>query len=232
MSPPPTVSQLLTPDPRVAAQFPQLAQAADLANIPGGYRISECNSVAGAPIPGVTNSFAAALWTIDFLFQNAIYSSTGVNFNGGGSDHNSYSPIYDDGLSVTGIGPDYYGLLAAYSLLKPGAKLMTTQVTPGRSTFSAYAVQQTNGTTWLILSNKDPNNDITVSLTRPGSSTAANSLLLTAPSLSATSGFRLGGNAVGLDGSWSAATNPNLNMVGMSAVVTVPAHSAQIVEMY
>jgi hypothetical protein len=233
MSPPPTMSQLLTPDPRVPTQFPQLAQAAAAANIPGGYRISECNSVAGAPVPGITNAFGAALWTIDFLFQNAVYWSTGVNFNGGGGyDKTSYSPIYDDGVSVTGIGPDYYGLLAAYSLLQPGAKLMNTQVTPGPSTFSAYAAQQTNGTTWFILSNKDPNNDITVSLTRPGSSSAANSLLLTAPSLTATSGFKLGGTAVGIDGSWSVASNPSLNMVGTAAVVTIPAHSAQIVQMY
>jgi hypothetical protein len=232
MSPPPTVSQLLTPDPRVATQFPQLAQAAAGANIPGGYRISECNSVAGASVPGVTNSFGAALWTIDFLFQNAVYSSSGVNFNGGGSDQTSYSPIYDDGTNVTGIGPDYYGLLAAYSLLRPGAKLMTTQVTPAPTTFSAYAVQRTNGTTWFILSNKDPNNDITVSVTRPGSSTAANSLLLTAPSLTATSGIQLGGSSVGINGSWSAASNPSLNMVGTSAVVTIPAGSAQIVQLY
>jgi hypothetical protein len=210
-----------------------MAQAASLANIPGGYRIAECNSVAGGvAVPGVTNAFGAALWTIDFLFQNAVYSSTGVNFNGGGANQAGYSPLYDNGTSVTGIGPDYYGMLAAYSLLKPGAQLMNATATNAPSTFSAYAVQRTNGTTWFILSNKDPNNDITVSVSRPQSSTAANSLLLTAPSLDATSGFELGGTAVGTDGSWSAASNPSLDMVGTSAVVTIPAHSAQIVELY
>jgi hypothetical protein len=232
-TPAPTLSGLLTPDPRVASQWPQMQQAASLANIPGGYRISECNSVSGGVgVPGVTNAFGAALWTIDFLFQNAVYSSTGVNFNGGGKDLTGYSPIYDDGVNILGIGPDYYGMLAAYSLLKPGSQLMNAQVTNAPNTFSAYAVQRTNGTTWYILSNKDPNNDITVSVSRPQSSTAANSLLLTAPALDATSGFELGGTAVGTDGSWTAASNPSLDMVGTSAVVTIPAHSAQIVELY
>jgi hypothetical protein len=232
-TPPPTLSALLTPDPRLTSQLPQMQQAASLANISGGYRISECNTVSGGVgVPGVTNAFGAALWTIDFLFQNAAYSSSGVNFNGGGSDPTGYSPFYDNGTSVTGIGPDYYGMLAASSLLKSGSQLMNVTATNAPSTFSAYATQATNGVTWFILSNKDPNNDITVSVSRPQASTAAKSLLLTASAIDATSGIQLGGTAVGTNGSWSAASNPSLEMVGTSAVVTVPAHSAQVVNLY
>ena len=228
----PTMAELLVPDPTVPVQFPELFQAAASANIPG-YRISECNSVAGGVgIPGVTNGFGAALWTIDFIFDNAVYQSTGVNFNGGGNVQSAmYSPIFDNGTSVTGIGPDYYGMFAAYSLLNPGAELLTTQVTPSPSTFSAYAVQQTNGTTEMILSNKDFNNSITVSVARPGSSSVANSLLMTAPSLTSTTGFELGGSPIQIDGSWEATSNPALPMVGNVAVVTIPPGSAQIVEM-
>ncbi len=231
-SPTPTIEDVLATDPTVAVQFPQLAQAAASADIEGGYRISECNSIAGDPdIPGVTNGFGVALWAIDFIFQNAVYQSTGVNFNGGGSDTVGYSPIFDDGTNVLGLGPDYYGLYASYYLLKAGTQLLSTQVTPSPSTFSAYAVQQANGTTNFILSNKDPNNSITVSVARHGSSTGATSLLLTAPSLNATSEFELGGNPIQNNGSWSASSNPTLTMVGTAAVVTIPPGSAQLIHM-
>jgi len=223
-----TMETLLTPDPRFAVQFPEMEQAAITAGVPGGYRISECNTYS-TPTDGVTNAFGAALWTIDFLFTNAKYQSTGVDFMGGG-DKVNFSPIFDNGVNVVGIGPDYYGLFA-YSLLGQGGKLMTTQVTPAPSTFSAYAVQETNGTTDLILSNKDPNNDFTVGISRPGSISQATALLMTAPSLTATSGFSLGGSQIGIDGSWQASTTDDLSILDGSAVVTVPAGSAQIVHL-
>jgi len=122
-------------------------------------------------------------------------------------------------------------MFADYSLLNPGAELLTTQVTPSPSTFSAYSTQQTDGTTNFILSNMDPLNSITVSVARPGSSSVATSLLLTAPSLTATTGFVLGGSAIQNDGSWQASSNPALTMVGQVAVVTIPPGSAQVVHM-
>jgi len=74
----PTMTQLLAPDPTVPVTYSELAQAAVSANIPGGYRISECNSVAGGVgVPGVTNAFGTALWAIDFMFSNTAYQSTG-----------------------------------------------------------------------------------------------------------------------------------------------------------
>jgi len=231
----PTMTELLAPDPTVPVQFPELAEAAASANIPGGYRISECNSVSGgasSPVRGVTDGFGAALWAIDFLFENAEYQSTGVNFNGGGAKPmQGYSPIFDNGTSVVGLGPDYYGMFAAYSLLHPGAELLTTQVTPSPSTFSAYATQQTNGMTNLILSNKDPDHSITVSVARPGGSSMATSLLMTASSLTAESGFALGGNPIQNNGNWEAASNPALPIVGKVAIVTIPPGSVQIVYM-
>jgi hypothetical protein len=225
----PTMTQLLTPDPHLPAQFTAEYQAAQAAGIPGGYRTSECNSVAGT-IPGLGDAFGAALWTIDFLFENALYQSSGVNFHGGAEGSGNFSPIRDNFFKVTSIGPDYYGLFA-YSMLVKGGKLLTAQVTPAVSTFSAYAVQENDGSTDFILSNKDPNNSIKVGLAPQNTISQATSLLLTAPSLTATSGFELGGSAIKTDGSWEAASNPTLPLVGNAAVVTIPPASAQIVHM-
>ena len=225
--PKPTANNLLAADPRLAVWLPGLDQAAKAANIPGGYRITECNSVSINPVPGVTNGFGAALWTIDFLFANALYQSSGVNFTSEGS----YSPLADNEHTVTKIGPDYYGLFA-YSLLDKGGRLLSTQVSPGWvGTFSAYAVEQPDGSTDAILSNKDPDNSITVAISPQSSLSKATSLLLTAPSLTSTSGFTLGGSAIKIDGSWTPASNLDLPLVANQAVVTVPPGSAQLIHM-
>src|SRR5436309_981173 len=68
------MATLLSPDPRLPLQFPELRSMAAAAHISGGYRVAECNTVTGF-VPGVTDAFGAALWTIDFLFANALYHS-------------------------------------------------------------------------------------------------------------------------------------------------------------
>jgi hypothetical protein len=225
----PTMTELLTQDRRVPKQFPAQAQAVEAAGISGGYRTAECNSVSGI-VPGLGDGFGAALWTIDFLFENAIYQSTGVNFHGGGSGPGSFSPLQDNLMNVTAIGPDYYGMFA-YAMLVHGGTMLSTQVTPAVGNFSAYAVAEPDGSTDLILSNKDPNNSTTVAVTPQNTISQASSLLMTAPSLTSTSGFELGGSPINIDGSWTPSSNPVLPLVGNAAVVTVPAGSAQIVHL-
>jgi hypothetical protein len=219
------MTTLLTPDPRIPVELPEMAQAAEDAHIPGGYRISECNTYS-TPINGVTNATGAALWTLDFLFANAKYRSTGVDFMGGGEGEN-FSPLSDNGSDVTRVGPDYYALFAYARLIK-GGKLMNTHVTPAPSTFSAYAVREPDGSTDFVLNNKSPNSNFTVGLEIPDTAEAT-SLLLTGPSLTATSGFTFGGSPIDTDGSWEATSTKDLHIVEGSAIVTVPAASAQIV---
>ncbi len=222
-----TMQTLLTPDPRIAVQFPEMAQAAAAANVPGGYRVTECNTYSN-PINGVTNAFGAALWTIDFLFANATYQSSGVNFHGGGSIN--YSPILDDGTNVVGVGPDYYAMYA-YAMLGTGGQLMNIQIDPSPSTFAAYAVQETDGSTYLILNNKDPNNSFSVGIDRPGTTVRATSYLMTAASLTATSGFQLGGSPISTNGSWQPASTQSWPIIENAALVTVPASSAAVVHL-
>jgi hypothetical protein len=226
----PTMTTLLTPDPYVPESLAQTNAAAAAANITGGVRYSECNSVSGE-VPGLSDAFGAALWTIDFLFVNAFNQSNGVAFTSGGSGAGNYTPLVDDLTNVTGIGPDFYGLYA-YKLISKGGKLMTTDVAPGYATFSAYAIEQPDGSTDFVLNNKNPYSSVTVAVKPETSFSEAYSLLLTAPSLTSTSGFTLGGSPINIDGSWKPTRNPAVPVVGDQAVVTVPAGSAQIVHMH
>jgi hypothetical protein len=219
------MTTLLTPDPRIPKQFPQMAQAAEAAHVPGGYRVVECNTYS-TPIDGVTNATGAALWTLDFLFANAKYQSTGVNFMSGGEKEN-FSPLFDNGSEVTHVGPDYYALFA-YAQLMKGGKLMNTNVTPAPSTFAAYAIREPDGSTDFVLNNKSATSYFTVGLEVPDT-TEGTSLLLTGPSLTATSGFTFGGSPIDTEGNWEATSTQDLHIVDGSAIVTVPAASAQIV---
>ena len=225
---PSTMTRLLNVDPRIADWLPGLDQAAKAADIPGGYRISECNSVSGN-VPGITNAFGAALWTIDFLFENALNQSSGVNFSGGGHG-TGYTPLQDNLSNITGVGPDYYGLYA-YSLLDKGGKVMTTETAPMYSTFSTYAIEQTDGSTDVILNNKNPYSSMIVAVKPQTSFSRATTLLLTAPSLTSTSGFELGGSQIKTNGSWTPVSNPSVPIKGGAVIVTVPPGSAQLVHM-
>jgi len=227
----PTMADLMTSDPRVPVEFPEMRRAAAAAGMSGGYRVTETNSVCGND-PGVADAFGAALWTIDFLFTNAYYQSSGVNFHGGGFQApGGFSPIWDNSIGVTALGPDYYGLYV-YSMLDKGGTVLTPQVSPSISTFSAYGVKQVDDETDVILINRNTSHSMTVRVAGPSSVTSANTLLLTAPSLTATSGFTLGGSRIQINGSWSPVSNPEVPVENGSAVVTVPPASAQIVRMF
>jgi len=223
------MATLLTADPNIPEFLAQTNAAATAGHISGGVRYSECNSISGE-VPGLTDSFGAALWTIDFLFVNAFNQSGGVAFTSGGSGAGNYTPLVDDLTNVTGIGPDFYGLYA-YKLISKGGTLMTTQESPVSSTLSAYVIEQPDGSTDAILSNKDPNNTVTVAVTPQGSISQATSLLLTAPSLTSTTGFTLGGSPINIDGSWTPTSNPAVPIVDNAALLVIPPGSAQIVHM-
>ena len=61
-------------------------------------------------------------------------------------------------------------------------------------------MKQVNDETDVVLINRDTSHSMTVRVAGPSSVTSANTFLLTAPSLTATSGFTLGGSPIEVDG--------------------------------
>jgi len=77
------------------------------------FVIGEGNSVSCGGMPGVSNSFASALWSIDMLFNVAAVGIDHFNFHGGGSSTESYSAfVYRNGTKdpTPVVQPLYYGL--------------------------------------------------------------------------------------------------------------------------
>ncbi len=181
----------------------------------------------------MSNAFGSALWAIDFLFANAASSAAGVNFHGGGAGQDGttpflYTPIDELNGAVTGVKPIFYGMLL-FTLAGTGNVLSTT-ASAGALSFSAYAVGHPDGTTHVVLVNKDATTAVRASVRMGGDVGAASALYLQAPSLTALSGTTLGGAAVTAEGSWAPGTAEALAVAGETVTVNVPPSSAALLQ--
>ena len=216
-----TIDLLLSPDPNLPGILQALKQSA--AAIPGGYRLAEANSFYNGGAPNVSDAYGTALWAIEFLVTNALNGSSGVNFHGGGNG-TGYTPIADDGTHVVMARPEFYGL-ALVAMAAPGRVLPTT-VSAGTLAFSAYAVAADDGSTVLVLVNKDRAQTATVTTGLGTTATSASLTVLTGTSLDSPTGTLLNGAPIGADGSWSPQSSANVGVVNSSLTLTVPPATA------
>lgn len=219
-----SIARLLDGNEDIMARVDALAAATKLYQIP--YRIDECNSTASAK-EGVGDTFASALWGLDFMFALASKGVNGVNFHAGNAPS---SPIaFLSGAAKAN--PLYYGMLM-FSKASDG-RLMTIRSVPQDSVnLSAYAVLQPDGTLQIILINKDLSKQAFVALSTLNSGGRYNkawAMRLKASSPSAVKGVSLGGNSVKADGTWSATQQETLAIGVNSTTVKVPPFSAVLV---
>jgi hypothetical protein len=166
------------------------------------WRMCETASFSGGGKAGVSDTFASALWALDYLFVLATYGASGVNMETG-VNHlgviSKYTPINDDLAGHYTPAPEYYGLLA-FAEGGKGEQLALGLDTGGVN-LTAYATRSGSSITVTVI-NKDMRRDASVSII--GVSTKqARVMRLTAPSLTATTGIALGGAAVDSGGKWS-----------------------------
>jgi hypothetical protein len=244
--------ELLNPDPVLIPALKELDSLAATNDIAHGYRISEANSLSGGGLAGVSDSQGAALWMVDFLFTNAMYGSVGVNIYGNG-EGDSYQPIADNTygqvcdtgdagpcwLSVDkgntpqraadpAVRPDYYGMLL-FALAGQG-NVVGTQYSSSLN-LTAYAVELPNGTTSVVIVNKDAARTASASVNVAKTITNGSLTLLTGPGLTATSAVTLGGDVIppNPDAGWIPPTTP-VSVSGSTFSVDVPPASAALVQ--
>jgi hypothetical protein len=214
------VELLLREETRFQAALAKFDAAAKAAGVP--YRLSETATLYGGGKPGVSDSFASALWALDYLFVLASHGAAGANFQTG-VNHlgrvSYYSPITDDGAGHYTAAPEYYGLLA-FAQIGAGEQLGVT-VARGAVNLTAYAVRRGDGRVTLAVINKDLSRDATVTI---AGAPRAEVMRLRAPSVSALKDVNLSGAGVDGEGRWtSAGTEP------VRGVLNVPAASAALV---
>lgn len=146
-----TVSQLMSSSPREATLkppgLPIVAAASETARLP--LRISEGNSCWNGGQPGVSDTYAAALWCADAMLRFARRGWIGFNLHGGGEG--IYSPII--GTPTTGFGrrPIYAGIRFAQSLV--GGRFVPVTATDLSADVSIYALEQ-HGARRIVIINK------------------------------------------------------------------------------
>jgi hypothetical protein len=209
----PTVSELLSPNVR-RKESEMLGKMLALAHTYATpLRMDETNDISCEGQPGVSNAFASALWALDYTARAMTAGVVGMNFHDLIDQPRTYSPLAAHGESALNAGelqpaPEWYALLAAHTFAgaHPASRPLTTTIagsTPGK--LSASAMVAPDGKVGLVLVDYDPpdSRPLAVHL-RVARALARGSILrLTAPSPAATTGTRLGGQAVAANGTWA-----------------------------
>jgi len=108
-----TIENLLKTDPKLTRMLTDLQAISRASGLP--YRICETNSCFGGGKPGVSDTFASALWGLDYMFTLAQANAEGLNMETGLNQLgfvSSYSPIVSTEDRGYVARPLYYGMLA------------------------------------------------------------------------------------------------------------------------
>jgi hypothetical protein len=230
----PTIAELLAPTASVglADSVIPIARAARAHG--DSVRVDEINSVACGGAPGVSNTFASALWFLDTLFGMARVGVDGVNiqtFNSAiyGLFHFSHAGV----VWSANVRPDYYGLLLFAQAAPPGSHLLGVAGASGP--LRVWATHARDGHTRVVLINDSAHpRQITVRLpTAHGDGTLER---LLAPSARATGGVTLGGQSFGAATTTGQLAGPPITQAvtprGSSYSVSLPPASAALLTVH
>jgi hypothetical protein len=226
-----SVDDLITPDAALSTELLMLHYGAQSIDVP--FRIDGLRSYDDGGAPGVSNSYAAALWVIDTIFQTALAGGSGINLQCGGQQPGT--AIADNNGVVLGPQPVFYGALLA--AMAGTGNLLSTQLSAGALNATAYALQTADGMSVLLV-NKDATENLELSIVLPQAMSSATlqqmtqlSAGATAPSLAALSGVSIQGARVATDGAFQPGAAYSLTLNGTQLSCYVPALSAVLVEL-
>ena len=219
-------------------------------------RIDETNSVACAGQPGVSDTFAAALWTLDYGLTAARDGVSGLNFHGGLGSCSAggtivaswYSPLCTLADGQLRPRPEYYALLLLRSL--EGCAFLQTGYQTSRNV-SVYALRAPDGTQRVVIDDMDlasadgghtrarvepgrapearAPEPVSVTLQADTSYRYASVTRLSAPSVHAKHGVSLGGASLRPDGSFAGAASVPISGGAGRFTLRVAAGSAALV---
>jgi hypothetical protein len=220
-----SVDKMLNPDPSLISNFTEAVAACRAVGIP--LRIDQCSNVTGGGKKNVSNTFASALWGLDFMYTVAGLGVSGVNFHQDDQGYDSPVLISDAGLTAE---PLFYGLLcfkqSCMSNLIPAST-----INPNGLNLSAYAVIKDDSSLLVTLINKSSSTggNVTIHTGRPLHSSGY--ISLTASALTSTTGVTLGGHSVSADGSFTLADYTPIPFNADSTQINVPAGSALLIQL-
>jgi hypothetical protein len=192
-------------------------------------RVTELNSVTCGGRPGVSDTFATALWAPDALFELLHAGVDGVNVHVRESALNGAFALRNRGLIAR---PLLYGLMMFVRTLGPDAQLIPASVrAPGSANLKVWAVHVDGGRLHVLLINKS-NRAATARVELPQNGPASVERLL-APTANSRSGVTLNGQWLGADGRWRGrGSHETITPTRGGYRVTVPALSAALLTVH
>jgi hypothetical protein len=204
------------------------------------YRLEEVNNYFNGGATDVSDTFASALWGLDFMYWWAQHGAAGLNFHTGdrvgsseGMRVSRYTAYFStpDGFMVRPLG---YGI-KAFDIGWHGRFAPATISNPLQLNLSVYAVLGDDKNLYVTIINKEHGShprDASIALCADGF-VGAQTMALTAPGndVTAKDGTTLGGSKIDDSGSWDGKWTDPLSSKSGAFNVQVPAGSALIVEL-
>jgi hypothetical protein len=217
------IDYLLHPGPHQQGYVTQAVDVAKRSGMP--YRMAEGNTCYASGKAGVSDTFASALWVVDFMMAIAQSGGVGVNLHGGGSG--LYTPIAGSMREGYTARPIYYGMLMVKQLL--GNTVLRVDVETAGKNVTAYAAQ-TEHALQVIVINKEAR-PVALRVAAPAMRVSSKAFLwrLKAPSITSTTGVTWASASVKPDGHFHTGTPETLRLNGDSAALELGAYSAALV---
>jgi hypothetical protein len=218
-----TIDLLLHPGARFDSSCRQAIETSKSAGIP--FRMAEGNSCYNAGKPGVSDTFASALWAADYCLEMAALGCVGVNLHSGANGY--YSPIVGSGVTGFAARPEYYGLMLAQQFA--GRTLHRTLLEAQGMNLTAYSAGGNGAKPIIAVINKDAR-DANVTLSEAsGSIKHATIERLAALAIDSKTGTTFADATVSADGHFSPAAGQPIEARGGKLAVHVPAYSAALI---
>jgi hypothetical protein len=207
------------------------------------FRLEEGNNFYNGGAKDVSDTFASALWGLDYLYWWAAHDSQGINFHNGDEVAAGQELRPCRYASFTSVPDGYFAHPLAYTIklfnLGSRGQLVSATVTPDAAAkdlnLAAYAVLGADKAVYVTLINKEHGanaRDVDVAI-QGGAYPKIQTMALTAPGndVAAKDGLLLGGAGIQHDGSWQGTWSDLTAPTSGPVRVKVPASSILLVKM-
>lgn len=204
------------------------------------YRLEEANNFYNGGAKDVSDTYAAALWGLDFMHWWAAHEASGINFHTGDNvaAGQQITPcryaVYlsvPDGYAAHPLG---YGI-KAFSLGGRGRIVPVTVTGNDGLNLTAYGAQDGKELSVTIINKEhgDGAHDIDAIIAPATKFATGRAIFLTAPNgdVSVKTGETLGGAPIGYDGSWNGEWTPLATPGDGGFTVRIPAAAAVVVKL-
>jgi len=212
-------------DPAVYGEFATVQAATKQLGRP--YRMTEGNSCFHGGKPMVSNTFASALWSADYMLQVAQAGYIGVNLHGGGNG--LYTPIAGDTPQGFVARPVFYGMLLAQRFA--GSMFVEANLSgvTDAQNVTAFAARNGAHSLKLALFNKAAA-PVSISMTGLPVAGKARAFWLKAPAIDSLDGVTFGGRRVGTDGAFQPRAETQVSIRNGRGTLDLPGYSAAYIE--